>query len=202
MDSTYAYAPNPNKGSPAFPHIWDDSLGVSGKWRPYSTADGANINITGGLNVNVTGIDEVVAQQVITNRLIESGNSTLTGILQQLKDGGGTGGGPNYFKKASSTAFVQKFQAYNGKCAVTKVNGYSKTATDTSFIQIYDGLDQTGLPVANLIVQSGNNFYYEFGDGGVVFDNGITVANSTDPIGIVTGAADFFVTVFYKEISS
>lgn len=199
MDSTYAFAPNPNKGSPAFPHIWDDSLGVSGKWRPYTTADGANINVS-GLQVTVSGIDQVTAQQVITNKLIESGNSTLTGILAQLKNGG-TGGGANYFSKATSSGYVQKFQAFTGKCAVSKINGYSKTSSDLGFIQIFDAIDQTGMPAANLIVQSGNNFFYDFGDNGVIFNNGITVGNSSDPVNIVTGQADFFVTILYKDLT-
>jgi len=179
-DLIYGSAPNGSRGAPAFPYIYESGIG----WRPYKTSDiaaAAEISVS-GLSVTVSGIDELRTLQ-------ESGNEYLKEIKNNTSP----------YLKSSSTqgSLVQSFNAYSGRCIVSKINGFSRTTFGTNYIQIFDNNSQTGFPIANLLVDSGNNFFYSF-DGGVVFDNGITIASSADPFSPLSGSNDFFSTVFYK----
>lgn len=102
------------------------------------------------------------------------------------------------WQKVGSSGFVQSFNPISGNCLISCINGYSACPNDTEFLQIFDGLLQTGVPIESFIVLSGNNFFFEFPNGGVQFQNGFTVANSLDAINIITGTKDFITTILYR----
>lgn len=210
---------NTNQGSMSFGQIYDKDWvwengtnnTVTGAWRPLFPSDlVSNISLTGEtLSVNVaavavTGVAAVTGDVTSTTLLTGLGylnsltlqNQTL---LQAIS--GGTAN-TNNWKMVNSSGYVQSFSPIVGKCTVNKINGYSKCPQITNFIQIFDNATgQAGTPVAQMIVQSGNNFFYEFSSNqGVMFNNGVTISNSNDPLLIQTGSSDFVVSVVYKSL--
>lgn len=209
-------------GTTAFNQLWDKDWtwnngtnDLTGAWRPFFPSDFAsNVSVSGlsvtvgsvavtGGTITVNNTAPIPVSGVVNDTTLQTGLAylnTLTFQNQLLLQAisGGTALANNW-KTVTSSGYVQSFNPISGKCLINKVNGYSVCPQNTNFIQVFDSLTQTGTPVAQLIVQSGNNFFYEFSSSqGVTMSNGITVANSSDPLSILTGAADFIVTIIYK----
>ena len=198
-----------NKGAQSFTQIFDSgyiwengsNLTQTGAWRPLFASDfqnTSNISISGlslsGITVNTTALENIatsgIAFQTALSGQVDQINTKLTTLV--------TASTP--WQKVSSSGYVQSFTPITGRCLINKINGYSKCPQNTNFLQIFDAATQAGMPDSNLALMSGNNFFYEFSDEGVVFNNGLTVANSFDPVAIQTGSADFFVTIVYKML--
>jgi hypothetical protein len=171
-------------------NITNPVLAVSGA---FSTTIG-NVAVTGG---NITVSDTTLETGLAYLNTLTLQNQSL---LQAIS--GGTAN-QNTWTSVSSSGFVQSFSPVSGKASLNRINGYSKTPSGFSFIQVFDGPAQAGFPIATLAVQSGNNFYYEFSsDQGITITGGITVANSTDAVLTQPGgSSDFFVSVVYKQLS-
>jgi len=186
-----------NKGAQSFTqifdsgYIWDNGSNVqqTGAWRPLFASDfvAPNVSIS-GVTINVGQLETIGTSGVAFQAAI----SGSTAILATEAT--------NRWQKVNSTGYVQSFSPISGRCLINKINGYSKCPQNINFLQFFDSSSQVGSPEANLAVMSGNNFFYEFSDEGVEFKNGLTVANSFDPVAIQTGTADFFVTIVYKML--
>lgn len=150
-----------------------------------SLPSSVNVNVP---NVQVEGIDELRTSQ-------EKNLQGVSGLLERNYTAVTISSIP--YSKKSSTGLVQAFNAYSGSCILRQVQGFSKTPSGQNYLQIFDSTSPTGYPVACIMVDSGNNFFYSF-DGGVVFDNGITIASSDNPFSNVGNNPDIYVTAFYK----
>lgn len=143
-------------------------------------------NITNStLSTNPTGVvlNSISGQLVTLNTAIAS----LTGTIS------------NRWQKVVTTGYANLFTPITGRCLINKVNGYSKTPLAPGFIQMIDGF-ATGINPISLAVQSGSNYWYEFADDGVEFSNGFAMWNSSDPINVQTGLADFTAQVIFKML--
>lgn len=217
VNQYYSNAGNAVKAQPAFQYVWDASAvitGVSpvtGAWRELTPSDFASIQVS-GLSVTVTGIAELNTTTQNSNALLASISGTLTGLLGELEKKINATGTQNVamvsgsvtsvapiWSKTGSNAFVQSFTPFTTAKRVNKIMGTSKASYWPAYIQVFDGASQVGFPVSAVSVESGNNFFINFSEDGVLFNGGITIANSRDAIAIDTGNADFFVTVIYRD---
>lgn len=192
-----------NKGTQSFTqiydsgYIWENGSNVTqtGAWRPLFASDfvtSNNISVSGltitGVSIDTTALQQVTASGVAFQAAVSGQTATLVSEAT------------NRWKKVASSGFVQTFSPLVGSSLVSKVQGLSKTSVNPSYIQIYDGSTGAGnYPVATINVQNQNNWFYEFSEAGVQFNNGITIINSSDAISpIQYGNADFFASVIYK----
>lgn len=200
----YARPFDTNKGVQSFTqvfdsgYVWENGSNVrqTGAWRPLFASDfqAPNISIS-GVTIAVDQLEEIgttgVALQTALSGQVDQINAKLDTIVNEKT---------SRWQKVSTSGYVQNFTPITGRCLVSKVNGFSKCPQNTNFIQIFDGTSQAGVPDMNLAVASGNNFFYDMAEEGVIFENGFTIANSSDAVDIQTGSADFFATIVYKML--
>lgn len=100
----------------------------------------------------------------------------------------------NVNQKISSTGYCSGFAPFGGPQTIKGVQGYSKCASGVGFLQVYDG----STLVEPIVVQSGNNWFVNFGQNGAMFNN-FSIQNSSDAvINQQYAVNDFFVTVIYQ----
>lgn len=158
----------------------------------------APIPVSGNFNTSVT-----VGDIAVTGGNINVNNfNVLTGQVAELQTAVNslTGTVSSRWQKISTKSYIQQFTPITGRCLINKINIYSNYTGAQTFVQIFDGLNQVGVPDANLIVMGQNNAFYEFSDNGVEFNNGLTIGTSLDPVNIQTGDSSIFATVIYKKI--
>lgn len=160
---------------------------TTGAWIPVQLD--ANGNLLSTLtNATVSG-SFVVDNTNIVNALA-TGNLTNSGILQTLQ----TGIVVTPYNKVSSSGFASGFSPFAGPQIVKGIQGYSQCALSQGFLQVYDG---TTL-IQPIAVQSGNNFYADFAENGVTFNN-FNIINASNPvINSQYATNDFFCVVIYR----
>lgn len=189
-----------NQGVTSFGQIYDSNWvwqngtqDTTGAWRPLFPSD-----MQQNVHVDVTGLEVNVGSVAVTGNP-QVTDSTVANLLSGISGQLATQSAARW-QKVSSTGYVQAFRPISGRCLINKVNGYSKTSAGVNFLQFFDNTGQVGAPIMPLAVQSGANFFYDLAEDGVEFFNGFSVGNSSDPVSIATGSADFIVTVVYKMV--
>ena len=218
---------NTEKSAPVFNYGFGTGAGYEGgQWQPLTVnPDGllrvdiggtsVSASFTGG-NVTVVNTAPIPVSGAFSS-IVSIGAVDLSGLSLAALSGisgqvaqsnsylsflSGAASISSKWQKISTKSYVQQFTPITGKCLVNKVNGYSNYTGAQCFVQIFDGLVQTGVPDTNLITQGQQNFFYEFSDEGVQFNNGVTVATAFDPINsLQTGNSDMFCTIIYKLIN-
>lgn len=169
-------------------YVWENGSNVSqtGAWRPLFPSDfSASIS---GVTVNTTALETITTSGVAFQAAVSGQTATL--VTEAT----------NRWKKVSSSGYVSSFSPTVGSHLVSKVQGISKTTVNPGYILVYDGATGAGnYPVASVAVSQNNNWFIDFAEAGVQFDNGLTIVNSSDGISPVQyGTPDFFTTVIYK----
>lgn len=199
---------------------------ISGQWTPITTNDqgairvdiGTGINISAtvtGVTVNippstaVTGFVNVTGQVAITNPIVPvsgvvQANITnavvaVSGAVQATVVGTVTAA---TWGKVKSAGYVATFSASAVPVIVNKVQGFTKTNTQPSFIQLFDAAATPSAganPDFVVAVQTNNNFFVDLAEAGVVFTNGLQiVSSSTADVYTAIGASDFIVSAIIK----
>lgn len=155
-------------------------------------------------NVAVTGVTNVTGQVAITNPVLAvTGNvqASLTGnVPVQVVNAIAVTG--TSWQKVSSSGYVSLFAPLSAtSCLVNKIQGISKTSTQPSWIQVYDGATGAGcFPVASVPTLQNNAWFIDLAEAGVAFSSGVTIVNSTDGVLLQQAglSADLFATVVWK----
>lgn len=106
------------------------------------------------------------------------------------------------WQKVKTTGYVATFSASATPCLVNKVQGFTKTSTQPSYIQLFDSAT-TPVAGANpdfvVAVQSNNNYFLDLAEAGVEFLNGLQIVNSSTPdVYTAIGASDFIASIVLK----
>lgn len=161
---------------------------ISGQWQPITT------NAEGALRVDIgTGIT------VVANATFTGGNVTVVNSAPIAVTGTVTSA---TWQKTKTIGYVGTFNAASSAVVVNKVQGFTKTSTQTSFIQLFDSA-ATPAPGANpdfvVAVQTNNSWFIDLAEAGVSFALGLQIVNSSTPdVYTAVGAADFIASVVYK----
>lgn len=185
------------KGTQSFTQIYDDqyvwqngsNVDQTGAWRPLFASDfrAPDISIS-GVTLAVDGLESIGTSGVQFQTAISGQTATLVAEAT------------NRWKKVSSSGYVSSFSPTVGAHLVSRVMGISKTTVNPGYVLLYDGPTGVGnFPVASVAVNQNNNWFLDFAEAGVQFNNGLTVVNSSDGVSpIQYGTPDFFATVIYK----
>lgn len=190
------------------PH-YDNGAGISGQWQPITTDDqGAlRVNIGTGINVTatITGLTMALDNVAVTGGNIDvNGFSTLTGQVAQLQTAVNTltGTVSSKWQKIKTAGYATVFGAVTGNHLINKVQGYTKTTTQPSYIQLFDSSVAPingAIPDFIVSVQTVNNWFIDLAEAGVEFTNGLQIVNSSTPDSYTAlGASDFIASVVYK----
>lgn len=194
-----AYNPYYSNGSSSNP--------ITGQWQPITTdSQGAiRVNIGTGITVSVTGVETIVGNVAVTGGQIDvNGFSTLTGQVAQLQVqvAALTGTLTSKWQKSKTAGFATVYGAVTGNVLINKVQGFTKTSAQPSYIQLFDtGVAPSAGSTPDFVVavQTNNNYFLDLAEAGVQFNNGLQVVNSTTPdVYTALGAADFTSSVVYK----
>jgi hypothetical protein len=191
---SYSKAFDTQKGVQGFTHLWDNSwewvngsnVVQTGAWRPLLATD-FSTSIS-GVTVNTTALETIATSGVAFQAAVSGQTATL--VTEAT----------NRWKKVSSSGYVSSFSPTVGSHLVSKVQGISKTTVNPGYILVYDGATGAGnYPVASVAVSQNNNWFIDFAEAGVQFNDTLTLVNSSDGVTPVQyGTPDFFATVVYK----
>lgn len=206
---------NTNHWAPMAGYGWSQNIVLTGQngsistggWIPNQLDANGNL-LTALTNATVSGSFTVDNTTLIA--AITTGNVYDSGILTSLQTGvpvtisnsspiavsGNLTSSPSVYTKVSSTGYVSGFSPFGGSQIIKGVQGYSKCSSHGGFgfLQIFDGATLIE-PVA---VQSGQNFYVDFAENGVTFNN-FNIINALDPVaGPQYNTGDFFAVVVYR----
>lgn len=195
----------------AFNPYYDNGNGQTGQLQYLTTNNqGAlRVDIGTGINIsaNITGLAVTVSNPIaVTGGQIDvNGFSTLTGQVAviQTQLASLTGTVSSKWQKTKTAGYATVYGAITGSLLVNKVQGYTKTVVQPSFIQLFDA---AAAPVPGAIpdfivsVQTVNNWFIDLAEAGVQFNNGLQIVNSSTPdVYTALGASDFIANVVYKN---
>jgi hypothetical protein len=188
-----------NKGSQSFTqifdsgYIWENGSNVTqtGAWRPLFASDFAAPNISiSGVTIAVDQLEAIGTSGVAYQAAI----SGSTAILATEAT--------NRWQKAKTNGYSTVFNVSNVPTLVNKVQGYTKTTLQPSFIQLFDTGSAPAVgsvPDFIISVQTTNNWFLNLAEAGVQFNNGLQIVNSSTPDTYTPlGASDFIANVVYK----
>jgi hypothetical protein len=160
--------------------------GISGQWQPATT------NNQGALRVDIgTGVSIAATFTGGNVTVVNSAPIPVTGTVTAAT-----------WSKTKTVGYVATFSASAVPCVVNKVQGFTKTTVQPSYLQLHDSAatpSAGATPDFVVAVQSNNNFFADLAEAGVTFTNGLQVVNSsTADIYTAIGASDFICSVVYK----
>ncbi len=207
---SYNGAPaNTQSMSYAFNPYYRDDKGHTGQLQLLTlNNEGAlRVDIGTGISIsaNITGLGVTVNNPIaVTGGQIDvNGFSTLTGQVAQLQVAVDslTGTISSKWQKTKTAGYADVYGALTGNCLVSTIQGYSKTSTIPSFIQVFDSatVPATGSNPDFVVATQTNNFFVNLPDAGVEFMQGVQIVNSSSADSYVPyGSADFVSSLVYK----
>lgn len=195
----YARPFDTNKGSQSFTqiydsgYIWENGSNAvqTGAWRPLFASDfqAPSISIS-GVTLAVDQLESIGTSGVAYQAAI-SGQAAV--LVTEAT---------NRWQKTKTNGYATVFGAITGSTLINKVQGYTKTITQPSFIMLFDtnAIPATGsVPDFIVSVQTENNWFLNLAEAGVQFNNGLQIVNSSTPdVYTPIGASDFIANVVYK----
>lgn len=208
---SYNGAPvNSQSMSYALNPYYRDDRGHTGQFQPLTTNNQGALRVDIGTGVNIaatiTGLEVQLDNVAITGGQINViGFSTLTGQVAQLQTAVNalTGTLTSKWQKVKNAGYATVYSPITGGCLVSSLQGYSKTSTVPSFIQVFDSatVPATGSNPDFVVATQPNNYFLNLPDAGVEFANGVTVVNSSSAdVYVPYGTADFLTTLVYKRV--
>lgn len=162
--------------------------GISGQWQPATTNNQGALRVDIGTGISVTANATFTGGNVT---VVNSAPIPVTGVVTSAT-----------WLKTKTVGYVATFSASAVPCVVNKVQGFTKTSTQPSYIQLHDSASTPAAganPDFVVAVQSNNNFFVDLAEAGVTFTNGLQVVNSSVPdIYTAIGASDFICSAVLK----
>lgn len=172
-------------------YVWNDSKNDrTGAWRPLFASDfqAPNISIS-GVTLAVDQLEDIGTSGVQFQAAISGQTATL--VTEAT----------NRWKKVNSSGYVSSFSPLANGALVSKILGYSNTATIPSFILVFDRptVPATGSAPDFVCATQPNNFFLNLAEAGVQFNSGLTLVNSSSPVVYVPyGQSDFTCSAIWK----
>jgi hypothetical protein len=201
-ERTYNHLPNQQYA--AFNYAYnpyaDNGNGITGQHQLLTTNNQGALRVDIGTGVNIqatiTGLEVQLDNVTVTGgninaTIINSAPIAVTGTVN-----------PTVWQKAKTAGYVSTFNVSASACVVNKVQGFTKTTTQPSYVMLFD-LAATPTAGANpdfvVAVQTNNNYFLDLAEAGVAFTNGLQIVSSSTPdVYTSIGTPDFICSVVYK----
>jgi hypothetical protein len=196
----------PNQQYAAFNYAYnpyaDNGNGVTGQHQLLTTNDQGALRVDIGTGIQISATVDDIA--ITGGQINVIGFSTLTGQVAQLQVSVDAIADTvtTKWQKVKTTGYVDTFNASATPKLVNKVQGYTKTITQPSFIQLFDSATTPtagAVPDFVITVQTTNNWFLNLAEEGVEFTAGLQIVNSSTPdVYTALGAPDFIASAVLK----